>query len=330
VNKLPYKQLIKTAFITAPLIAVTYCTPLFIFNAIPNFGFFTMLPLFTIPILIAWFLNILFLAKVKAAWVSTFIRTLVISVIMFGFSGIVLAIVDPFVKIDSSYVTLVRVVNIVSVNSIVFVLIDLTLTKENKNQVELENANLKIATLEAEYKSLKDQVNPHFLFNALSTAKALIKPNPELAEQYIVRLSDFLRAGINHNKKTNPLGEEIQLCEGFIALNQIRFGKALHFEYHLPLDLNRNHVPYFALLSLLENAIKHNTFTLESPLHIVVSLQDGMIGVRNNRKQKFVIEASSGTGIKNLNERYKLISGKEITITETEHDFSVQIPILES
>lgn len=329
-EKLPIKQLIKTALITAPLIAVIYCTPFYIFKVIPNLSFFFILPLFTIPMLISWFTNIAILHFIKAKWTKTFIRVIVVSTLMFGLSEIATRIVNPFIRLDVASVLLVRIVNVLSVNSIIYVLIDLTLTKENKNKIELENANLKFVKLEADYKLLKDQINPHFLFNALSTAKALIKAQPALAEEYIIRLSDFLRASIKNNKKTISIKEELQLCNDFVALNQIRFGKALTIEYSLPINIENNFVPYFAILSLIENAIKHNTFTTESPLNISVTTDGNTIEIKNNKKTKFVLEESTKTGLTNLNERYKLISGKELNINETETFYSVRIPILKN
>lgn len=329
-ENLPTKQLIKTALITAPLIAVIYCTPFYIFKVVPNLSFFVLLPLFTIPMLFAWFINIAFLYFVKARWSKTFIRTIVIALLLFGFSQIVISIINPLVSLDSTSILIVRIVNIISVNSIIYVLIDLTLTKENKNKIELENASLKFVKLEADYKLLKDQIKPHFLFNALSTAKALIKNQPQLAEEYIIRLSDFLRASIKNNKKTVSIKEELQLCNDFVALNQIRFGKAFTIEYTLPINQENNSVPYFAILSLIENAIKHNTFTVESPLHISLTTDGETIQVKNNKKPKFVLEETTKTGLNNLNERYKLVARKEITIHDTENYFSVKIPILKN
>lgn len=312
------------------MIAVTYCTPFYILKVLPGLSFFVLWPIFTMPILIAWFLNILLLAKVKARWSKTYARTILISLFMFGLSGTLIWIIQPPIGIDDSYVTLIRIVNILSVNSIIYALIDLTLTKENKNQIELENANLKIVKLEADYKLLKDQINPHFLFNALSTAKALIKPQPEIAEEYIVRLSEFLRASINNNRKTITLKEELQLCTDFVALNKIRFGKALNFECELSIDASSNFVPHFALLSLIENAIKHNAFTPDAPLMISLSMDQDMIEVKNNRKAKFIMETSTRTGLNNLNERYKLISEKEIIVIESPDHYSVKIPVLKN
>ena len=329
-EKLPLRQLIKTAIITTPLVAFTYCTPFYIFQVLPNLSFFIILPLFTIPISITWILNILFVAKIKAKWVQTLIRPLLISVLMFGISGVVIAVVHPFTKVDPFYVNMMRVVNILSVNLIVYVLVDLTITKENKNKMQLENANLKIIKLEADYKLLKDQINPHFLFNALSTVKSLIKEQPELADEYIVRLSDFLRASIKNTQKTVSIKEELELCNDFISLNKIRFGKAIQFECDIKIDPNQNFVPYFAFLTLIENAIKHNAFSIEEPLTITITFDGDKIEVRNNKKNKFVLGTSSKTGLQNLNERYKLVSGKQIEIVDTDHFYSVKLPILKT
>ncbi|MFL5765271.1 MAG: sensor histidine kinase [Bacteroidia bacterium] len=316
------------ALLTAPLIAIIYVTPIYILNGMPDMSYFVMLPIFTMPILIAWFLNILFIFLIDKPWVLSYWRTLIICTLMFLVSGIVVMYVRPSVRVSDAGITLIRIVNILSVNSIIYVLIDLILTKENKSKIELENANLRIVTLEAEFKSLKDQINPHFLFNALSTAKALVKQQPQLAEDYLIKLSDFLRASINNDHKTVSLKDELQLCKDFVSLNQIRFGKALQAEYSMPANVSEAYIPYFAIVSLLENALKHNSLTPDAPLKISIAMQGNMLEVRNNKNVKFIMEAPSKTGLQNLNERYKLISGKEITIKETDNEFIVLIPIL--
>jgi sensor histidine kinase YesM len=328
VKSLPFKQLIRMAFITAPLIAIIYVTPIYILNGMPHLSYFVMLPIFTMPILMGWFLNILFIYLIDKPWILSYWRTIIICTLMFVVSGIVVTYVRPSVSVSDAGITLIRIVNILSVNSIIYVLIDLALTKENKNKIELENANLRIVTLEAEFKSLKDQINPHFLFNALSTAKALVKQQPQYAEEYLVKLSEFLRASINNDQKSIPLRDEVQLSRDFVALNRIRFGEALQAEYKLPENISELYLPYFAIVSLLENALKHNALTVETPLHVSITMKDDFLEVKNNKNAKFIMEAPSKTGLQNLNERYKLISGKEITIKETDSEFIVQLPIL--
>lgn len=308
--------------------AIIYATPLYIFKVIPFAQNVLIYPLVTIPILIAWLLNIVLLVLVPAPWTKSVLRALVVCLLMFAVSGLVIHLISPLVLLSEASILMVRVVNIISVNAIIYVLIDLTLTKENQNKIELENANLKLVKLEADYKLLKDQINPHFLFNALATAKALIKPKPELAEEYIVRLSEFLRLSINNTKKTVPLAEELQLCIDFITLNQIRFGAAIVLENKISADINNYFVPYFSLLTLIENAIKHNTLSIENPLRIFLTAEPEMLELRNTRNPKFVLDKSTKTGLLNLNERYKLITNKEIQVVETENYFSVKIPIL--
>jgi two-component system, LytTR family, sensor kinase len=256
------------------------------------------------------------------------VRIFVVASIMYGISFIVFFVIAPHLKMDRINIEIIRFTNILAVNAFIFILTDLIITKENKNKFALENAHLKLVNLEAEYKLLKDQINPHFLFNALSTAKALIKKQPELAEEYIVRLSEFLRASINNNKKTISLKEELDLCKEYIALNKIRFGEALLFQNNLVIDPDHYSVPYFSILSLIENAIKHNTFTIENPLQISASNTDDYLEVKNNKQLKFVLENSPKTGLKNLNDRYKLLNAPEIIIQETELEYSVKIALI--
>lgn len=328
-ESIPTKQLIKTAFGTAPIMGLMLITPVFLLtNGLHHYNFFFLWAGVTCVITFAWMFHIAFLTFIKRQWAKTWKRLVLISGIMYSISFIVFYVVDPQLKIDRSIVEIIRLINILAVNTIIFVLSDLILTKENKNKFALENAKLKLANLEAEYKLLKDQINPHFLFNALSTAKALIKKQPILAEEYIIRLSEFLRASINNNRKTIPLKEELALCNEYVALNKIRFGEALKFETNITIDMENYAVPYFSILSLIENAIKHNTFTTEAPLNVAVNTFDNYLEVINNKQVKFVLEDSPKTGLKNLNDRYKLLNIGEIAIKETAGEFSVKITLI--
>ena len=326
---IPTKQLIKTALGTAPIMALMLVTPLFLLTTeLHHYNFFFLWAGITGAITLGWMVNIAFLVYINRQWTRTWIRILIVSSLMYGISFVVLIFILPLLRINRTDIEIIRLTNILAVNTIIFVLTDLITTKENKNKYALENANLKLANLEAEYKLLKDQINPHFLFNALSTAKALIKKQPQQAEEYIIHLSAFLRASINNTRKTVPLKEELALCNEFISLNEIRFGNALQFENKITIDIERYSVPYFSILSLIENAIKHNIFTLETPLHITVKGDDHYLEVTNNKQVKFVLEDSPKTGLKNLNDRYKLLNADEIIIHETDSLFSVQIALL--
>jgi two-component system, LytTR family, sensor kinase len=326
---IPSKQLIKTAFGTTPIMALMLVTPIFLLTSkIHHFSFFLLWGAVSIAITFAWLFNIALLIYIKQNWTRTWVRIIIVASIMYFISFIIFLLAIPELEIDRTNIEIIRFTNILAVNTFIFILTDLIITKENKNKFELENANLKLANLEAEFKLLKDQINPHFLFNALSTAKALIKKQPELAEEYIIRLSEFLRASINNNRKTVPLKEELALCNEYISLNKIRFGDALIFENKLKIDYDNFSVPYFSILSLIENAIKHNTFTIENPLKISAFNSEHFIEIKNNKQLKFVIENSPKTGLRNLNDRYKLLNVPEVVIKETDDQFSVQIALI--
>jgi two-component system, LytTR family, sensor kinase len=329
-QSIPNRQLLKTAFITAPLMALMLVTPAYLLIGIEDISFIFAWGMVTLAISLTWILNIVIINKVKKRWALSWVRILLCASIMIGISFIGTTIIGKErIKVSMNKVNVIRVINILAVNGIIFILIDLTMTKENKNKMALENANLKLVNLEAEFKLLKDQINPHFLFNALSTAKALIKQKPELAEDYIVRLSDFLRASINNDKKTVSLKDELALCRDFISLNRIRFGEALQFECDIKTDADSHFVPYFSLLSLLENAVKHNQFTLESPMKIKIAADDKKVIVNNNRQSKFRIDDSPKTGLKNLNERYKFLTGNNIAIDEAEDHFTITMSLIQ-
>lgn len=326
----PTRQLTKTALITAPLIALMLATPLYVTVAYERFNFFAMWGGGTAIIGLAWFFNIGVIHLVKKPWILTWKRIFIVGALMFLISYVGIYAFGDRIPVKGWSLNAIRIVNILAVNTVIYILIDLTVVRDNKGKMELENANLKIVNLEAEFKLLKDQINPHFLFNALSTAKALVKQKPELAEQYIVKLSDFLRASIANDKKTVSLRDELALCDDFIALNKIRFGEAIQYKSQIQTNTSNHFVPYFSLLSLLENAIKHNQFTSESPLHIVINANDEYISVSNNKKEKFRIETSPKTGLKNLNERYKILTGNEIKIENAQEEFTVSMSLLKT
>jgi two-component system LytT family sensor kinase len=212
-------------------------------------------------------------------------------------------------------------------NTIVLIIQDLILLREKKSRIELENAELKFINVEATNQQLKQQIHPHFLFNSLNTLKTLIKKNPDLAEDYVVKLSDFLRASLlSSNPNVVKLADELKLCHDFFEMQKIRFGNALNYKIQIPGDVQASaFVPVFSLLSLLENAIKHNQLTNELPLQIQITYVDGRIIVSNNIQPKYSREPSTGMGLQNLAERYRIISGDEILINNDGRTFVVSI-----
>lgn len=207
-------------------------------------------------------------------------------------------------------------------------LVNFVVMRDEKIKLELENAQLKIKNIEAACQQLKQQIHPHFLFNSLNTLKVLIKDNPD-AEIFLKRLSDFLRASITfNNENVIELREELKFCMDYLELQKVRFGEALQFTVNIPEEIKSGFVPVFSLQQLIENAIKHNALTINSPLIINVEQNSNRVIVSNNIKAKNMPEESTGMGLINLAERYKILSGDEVIIQADSNHFSVSLKIL--
>ena len=213
----------------------------------------------------------------------------------------------------------------------IFLIQNFILHQYEKNRIEMELLKLRSVNTETANQLLRQQIQPHFLFNALNVLKSLIKKYPQTAEAYLLRLSDFLRASITQNVSgMATVKEELKLCQDYMEMQKIRFGEALIYQMEIPgtddcLDKN---LPFFALQPLLENAIKHNELTIAHPLTIRVQRDNNRITVSNKLQPKKFIEHSTGNGLANLRERYKILSGDDIIITADENVFSVSIKII--
>jgi two-component system, LytTR family, sensor kinase len=176
--------------------------------------------------------------------------------------------------------------------------------------------------------TLKSQVNPHFLFNSLNTVSSLIHSKPEKAEEFINNLSSVYRYILENGQKDKvPLQSELDLINRYFDLHRVRDEEKilLSIDYS---DAGDYQILPVSLQILLENAIKHNIATRENPLKISISFEDQHIIVKNNLQKKASQLKSTGIGLKNLAERIRLISGKDLIIEETNDFFLVKIPLL--
>ncbi len=216
-----------------------------------------------------------------------------------------------------------------SSNTLILIIQDLMLLREKKAMIESENAQLKIKNIEATYNQLKQQIHPHFLFNSLTTLKTLIRKQPNDAEIYLKKLSDFLRASITlNNENLAKLSDELKFCLDYLELQKGRFGEALKYSIEIPEEAKSGLVPVFSVQHLLENAIKHNALTIENPLLVEVRYENDRIIVSNNKQVKDLTEETTGRGLATLAERYKILSGDEIIFLSDDNHFSVSLKIL--
>jgi sensor histidine kinase YesM len=253
---------------------------------------------------------------------SYLLSFLIYVVIIFGFAAI------RGTEVQISTLLLVAIICIL-INSLILVLQNYLIIQDAKAGADMENMQLKAANADAANQLLRQQIHPHFLFNTLNILKSLYKINPSAGEEYLVHLSDFLRAAVSTNNiKVIPLKDELKLCIDYLEMQKIRFGKALMYTISVPGD-DSGYVPSFSIHPLVENSIKHNGFTEEYPLHIKIIKEGDRITVLNNLKLKFSSEGSTGSGLTNLSERYRIISGDELIIKQTPGIFSASIKILQ-
>ena len=219
-----------------------------------------------------------------------------------------------------------------STNILILVLTEIILLRKKKEHVEKENNQLRIANLEGKHNLLKQQLQPHFLFNSLSIIKALIKKDTVKADHYVEMLSELLRYSVyaNNNYKVT-VEEEIKYVSTYLKMQKIRFKDALIFNFDIPGELLNGLVPIHSLQLLAENAQKHNMLSETSPLLIKVSGDARLrtICVENNLQPKSDFNTKKGLGLKNLRERYQLLGGTDLQITQTKDQFIVTLKLLE-
>jgi sensor histidine kinase YesM len=309
----------------------------FLVNSQTFFKFWEALLVFTLLSLVIWGLNILLISieeskKPGKKW-KRYILSYMLSIM---FVAVIIWVTNLFFtfpeKPKDAPSVLYPIINILALNTIILILSNAIITRSKKEQTEAELANFKIKHLEAEYQQLIQQLQPHFLFNSLSTLKSLIKNDTELAEEYLIKLADFLRFTISaQDNKTISLLDELQFTRDYIDLQQIRFSGSLYSEIFIPEEKKREYnIPVYALQTLVENAIKHNAFTEEYPLKMSIIYHDGSLIVSNNKIPKPFNNNRIGVGLENLNKRYLLFGGEKIIINDTPQTFSVAIKLIKN
>jgi len=195
-------------------------------------------------------------------------------------------------------------------------------------QKNKENEQLKSAYLEAELELLKGQLNPHFLFNSLSSLSGIIRENAQLAQHYVSQLSKVFRYSLQQSgANLVTLGDEITMITSYGELLNMRLEKGFQMEINIDQSFLKANIPHLSLQLLLENAAKHNIATIKKPLKVNVFISGDYLTVRNNLQEMPTPESSTGIGLANLNERYKILMGKEIEIIKSDEYFTVKLPL---
>lgn len=197
---------------------------------------------------------------------------------------------------------------------------------DKQKQALITNQQLVAENMKVKYEALRNQLDPHFLFNSLNTLNGLIDFSSEKAHEYLDNLSSVFRYTL-HSKNIVILENEIEFVNAYVSMLQIRFGENIEVCYNIDNKYKSYYIMPISLQLLVENAVKHNTISNKKKLIININTTDDSIVVSNiiNPKAEKNI---GGVGLANLIERYKILFDKKVTITDTDGIFSVAIPLV--
>jgi len=205
----------------------------------------------------------------------------------------------------------------------------------------LEAEQLKKENVQSQLETLKNQVNPHFLFNSLNTLAAIIPDDAKLSVRFVQKLSKVYRYILEiRDVQTVSLADELAALQAYTFLLQIRFGDNLRIHIDIPDEQLTDRIVPLALQMLVENAVKHNVISTQKPLIIDVLTQRGRVIVQNNlqRRNQFdfsdldsnLENDSTGLGLANIRNRYQLLASQPIDVIVTTQSFVVSLPLLKS
>ncbi len=184
-------------------------------------------------------------------------------------------------------------------------------------------------TASAQFDALKNQLDPHFLFNSLNVLTSLIDEDPDNAQRFTTSLSKVYRYVLEQkNKELVTVEDELNFARTYMSLLKMRFEDSIIFDIPEKVTNLEAKVVPLSLQLLLENAVKHNMVMSSKPLHIKIYERENNLVVENNLQPKQVVKKSSGVGLANIVQRYGLLTKREMTIEETTKHFSVSIPML--
>lgn len=215
------------------------------------------------------------------------------------------------------------------INLVFYMFLNLLYQNYENQRVNIELERIKSDNLGAQYDLLKQQINPHFLFNSLNTLKAMVETQDKNSVDFIIKLSNFYRFTLESRKlDLIHVADEMEILQAFLFLLKARFEDGFTFTNRLEEKYLATLIPPFTLQLLIENCIKHNIVSLDKPLHIELYIEDEMIVVENKLQPKLGEDSSLGVGLKNISMRYSHLLNKEIEIIKTDQVFKIKLPLI--
>ncbi|HEX5172001.1 MAG TPA: histidine kinase [Cyclobacteriaceae bacterium] len=234
-----------------------------------------------------------------------------------------------FEKVNWEVILIVTLINVITVLFVIHIYETVFMVKEQENE-QLLNANLTSAKAKAELEALKNQIDPHFMFNSLNSLSYLISTNPHKATQFTENLADIYRYILSQKDQTLVLLEdELNFTKKYIDLLELRFGKALTVRKHFNGTTEREYlIPPISAFVAMENAVKHNEISESTPLEIDLLVNDQVLTIKNKIQVKRSIKHSSKIGLKNMDDRFRIITGKGIKTRSENGYFNVNLPLM--
>ncbi|MFY7665967.1 2TM domain-containing protein [Flavobacterium sp.] len=196
-------------------------------------------------------------------------------------------------------------------------------------EVKVKEQKIIAGNASARFETLKNQIDPHFLFNSLNVLSSLIEENPDNAQKFTTSLSKIYRYVLEQkDKELVPLEEELKFAKTYLNLLQMRFEGSLQYELPEIQGNDESKVVPLSLQLLLENTIKHNVVSPQKPLKVRIYIKDNNLVVENDLQRKEVLKDREGVGLQNIVSRYSILTKRSVQILESETTFAVAIPIL--
>ena len=273
----------------------------------------------------------------KISWKNHFFwRILVEGLIVIGLSVILGYIFGQFIHhyidhILPTEVVIFRTILFLFIcASLIMALLELRYIKDEKKELRELSQRLEKENIETLYNSLKQQVNPHFLFNSLSVLSSLIHYDIKKADAFIEHFSDIYRYVLEMNQyKLVSLQQEMSFLDSYLFLQRIRFGENINVKSSIDKETALQQIPPLSLQLIFENILKHNVISSEYPMSIEIKIEEGWLIIKNSLKEK-PGQNSSGVGIPNLKEKYKLLNASPPLFLNKGDHFQVRLPLLKT
>ena len=197
------------------------------------------------------------------------------------------------------------------------------------NESKVKEQKIIAGTANAKFESLKNQIDPHFLFNSLNVLSSLIEENPDNAQKFTTSLSKIYRYVLEQkDKELVTVQEELAFAKTYMNLLKMRFENSISFELPENFENSEAKVVPLSLQLLLENCIKHNIVSEQKPLHIKISIKDNYLIIQNDLQKKEVLQDRRGVGLQNIVSRYSILTQRKVLINESNAVFAIYLPIL--